>query len=545
MADEKKTQLSIVIRAIDAATATIKRINDRVQATTKPIRDFKEQLSDLRKNSGLDTVADGFKNVGGAVMDVIGKIAMIGGVVGLAVAGLLHLIGEFDDLGDKAEAMSVSVNFLAQMRYAAQRSGVAVEALDAGLKSFTTSVGLARVGTGKMAALLKDRQPELLKQLKATKSNEEAVDLLANAMAKIEDPAKRAAFASKTFGDASLGVLLGKGVKGIKDLRTEGAKHLGDLSGAAAAAGEADDALVNFQASITGVKAALVSGLAPALAVIVKQLTDWFDAHREDVKKWAAEFGEKLPGAFEKVKKAAGWIVDKLTWLTDSGWKLKAMAVALIGVIVGPLISAIVSLGIALMSTPVGWILAAVAALAIAWYEVITHWDEITAWFEGFWDSTNGYVIAGVALVKVALLPFIGFVTLIIAAWGKIQPFFAAAWDAIKFVFSNAWDFISGIVDKVIGAVDKVKNAAGAVKEFLVGGEGSDVTSRLGWGASGSGSQSILDVAHNAVAAGAIQQSAKVTVEIKNAPPGTRVSADPKSTADVDVLVHQLMPWLQ
>jgi hypothetical protein len=58
---DKETKLSIVIRTVDKATAKIQAISKKLDAMTKPFRDFKEALSDLREKSGLDDVIGGFR----------------------------------------------------------------------------------------------------------------------------------------------------------------------------------------------------------------------------------------------------------------------------------------------------------------------------------------------------------------------------------------------------------------------------------------------------------------------------------------------------
>jgi hypothetical protein len=304
VAGDKETKLSIVIRTVDKATAKLKAIADKLDAVTKPVRDFTEALGSVREKSGLDSVVDGFKGVGGAVMDVLGKIAMIGGVIGAATAGLLSLIGGFDDLGDKAEAIGVSVDFLASMRYAAEKSGAEIEALDGGLQAFSTSLGKARAGTGRMATFLNKVNPALLKQLKGAKSNEEAFALLGDAMARLEDPAKRAALATATVGDASLAPMLARGAKGIKELGDEYIATAGSQEDAAKAAGATDDALKGLHAATDGVKAALVSGLAPALTIIIEKIKAWLVGHRGDVKEWAASLGKKLPAAYRDARRS-------------------------------------------------------------------------------------------------------------------------------------------------------------------------------------------------------------------------------------------------
>lgn len=364
MAD-KQVPLSIVLKVVDGATAGIKAFKDRVNAITAPVKQLGASFSGLSKEAGLPALVDGFKGVGGAVKDLLGKVALVGGAAALAVHGVLGLVDEFDNLGDTAERLGVSADFLSQMRFAAERSGASVEALDEGLQTFTANLGAARAGTGKMVKFLQTVSPTLLIQLKATKSNEEAVLLMANAFAKVTDPAKRAALAARTGFGPALAPLLAKGSKGVKELTDRFKELAGSQEEAAAAAGASDDALKDLHASTQGVKAAIVTGLAPALTTVIQKLTSWFVAHREDVKQWAKNIGDKLPGAVDKVVTS---IKDAVKWVSGfvddiGGWKVAAIGAA--AVIAGPLVGAVVSLGAAMAATPVGAFLAAVSGVLL------------------------------------------------------------------------------------------------------------------------------------------------------------------------------------
>ena len=68
---DKETKLSIVIATVDAATAKIKAINERLERVTKPVTDLKKAMGELREKSGLDDVIGGFKGVGEAVGDAV------------------------------------------------------------------------------------------------------------------------------------------------------------------------------------------------------------------------------------------------------------------------------------------------------------------------------------------------------------------------------------------------------------------------------------------------------------------------------------------
>jgi hypothetical protein len=539
VADEKKTQLSIILRTVDKATAGLKAFNDKIAAATKPVRDFKKQLGELRENVGLDAVVDGFKGVGSAITGILGKIAIAAGVVGVAVHARMSLIDGFDELGDKAERFGVSVDFLAQMRFAAEKAGAPVEALDAGLGSLNQNLGQLRAGTGRMKAFLDKVSPALGRQLKAAKSNEAAFDLLAAAFAKIEDPAKRAALAQKTVSDAALAPLLAKGAKGVKELRDRYLELAGSQEGAVGEAGKVDDAMKDLKAATDGIKAALVEGLAPAIGVIVEQLREWLRGHREDIKTWAAMVGKKLPGAFATFVGAIKSALSFLTPFFNSATKIKIALGALVAIMVGPLLAAIVQLGIALATNPIGLILTAIAALAVAWFLVITRWEEAKAYFASFWDWLDSKIGVVKDIIAIGLAPFIYIPAKIIQYWDPIKSFFVGLWDGVTGAFRSAWEFIKGIVDSIMGAVDKVGGAIDTVKAKIgLGDKFVPDLARKAREAAGLSSQAAA-----AAQPGASASSAQISVDFANAPRGTRVRTDPQSTANVDLSVgYQLMP---
>jgi hypothetical protein len=159
---------------------------------------------------------------------------------------------------------------------------------------------------------------------------------MAQAMSKITDPMRRAALAQKVFGDSSLAPLLAQGAKGIAELRQRYLELAGSQAPATAASEEAKSAMVDLGAATDGVKAALVTGLGPALTVIAKQLSAWLVGHRKEIAEWADKVGKWLPGAingfvdglvdtYERVKKffSDAWdfiapIIDKIKKAVDS-----------------------------------------------------------------------------------------------------------------------------------------------------------------------------------------------------------------------------------
>jgi hypothetical protein len=401
---EKQVPLSIIIRTVDKATAGIQAINAKLAVLSKPYKDLGKAAGDLREHLGLlglDAVKGGFSGVATAVTGLLGKVALVGGAVGLAVTGLLSLVDHFDQLGDTAERLGTSADFLAAFRYAAERAGAPLEGVDQALQALVANMGQAKAGTGRMLKFLNEISPALARQITSAHSLEEALGLLADAEAKLPDAARRAALAQKTLGDPALAPLLARGSKGIQELLTRYYELAGAQGEAADAAGKTDDALKDLHASTDGVKAALVTGLAPALTVIIGKMTEWISGHRAEIQQWAEDIGKKLPAAVDQivasVKSGIAWVT---TFVDDiGGWQVAAVGLA--AVISGPLISACVSLGIALLATPFGWVLASLAAIVLAIDQVIKHWDDLKAAL----DPTDRKSGAGAFMDAITKLP--------------------------------------------------------------------------------------------------------------------------------------------
>lgn len=390
MAD-KKFPLSIVLQTVDKATAGINAVNKRLDAITKPTRDLGKALSDLGDKSGFNAVAAGFSGVGSAVMGLVGKVALVGGVITTAVAGVLSLVDHFDALGDKAEQLGTTPDFLAAIRFAAERAGASTEALDQSLQTLVTNMGAAKAGTGKMLKFLQQISPVLAKQVTSANSLEEALGLLADAAAKLPDAARRNKLAAATLGDPALAPLLARGAAGVQELLTEFHGLAGAQGEAAEAAGKTDDALKRMHAATDGVKAALVTGLAPALTEIIGKMTAWLVGHRADIEKWAKEIGEKLPGAVDRLVSAVSGAVDDVTGFIGDigGWKVAALGLA--AVMTGPLVASILSVSATLLATPFGWVLLSIGAITLAIIELVKHWKELRS-VQGIQDAVQSVV---------------------------------------------------------------------------------------------------------------------------------------------------------
>jgi hypothetical protein len=358
-----------------------------------------------------------------------------------------------------------------------------------------------------MTSFLKKASPALLKQLKGAKSNEEAFDLLAGAMAKLEDPAKRAALAQATLGKAELGPLFARGPQGIRELRDRYAELAGSQKEAAEKSGEVDDAFKDLKASTDGIKAALVVGLAPALKTVVERLRNWLVDHREDIKEWVVAFGEKLPGAIAKiasgiqraviaVREFAGEVVDLIDrvdkFFSDKGLE---------GASFEELRSSGGRANARARNELRGTEAMSPQERAARSQQLLREAAEITS---GEHSQHDADIAEGKRRAAQALRE--GRTTM-------ARPLTSAG-----AVMRAGMDNVSGLAQQreITAGVDKITSQA-----------------------------ALLELLAQERAAEAKKSEAKVTIDITGAPRGTRVNADPKSTADVDLSVgYQLMPGM-
>lgn len=520
MADRgKEFPLSIVLRTVDRATAGLKQANDRIERQFKPYKEFGQELSKFSENLGLPKLRSAFARVGQEIASLARQLGGLALGAVAAVYGFKRIVDSFDALGDKAERMAVSADFLAQLRYAAQRSGAEVEELDSGLTTFTKSLGQARAGTGRLASFLGRVSPALLKQVKAAKSNEEAFDLLADAMAKVQDPAKRAALATAAFGGSgvALAPLLSKGSKGIGDLRKRYVELAGSQEDAVDVAGRIDDSAHDITAAIDGVKASLVVGLGPAFLQLMERVKKFFTENRERISAWIADFGEKLPGRINAfigfMERLASAIKDVWNFLGGA----KGVLIAFAAVKLAGLVSSVLSL-VGALTRVVAGLRAASAAGGAAGA------PGVGGGGAGKAGGALGVVAAAVGGYEI----------------GKSLDKEFNLSDRIAGVNKFNTEGLTGIDKEIAVAMERSRQYGDpklaqyvemlVQKKRAMEGEDLGLSPPIAGDVTGPASPA------PAVTDGSTPQ-AHVTVDFANAPKGTRVQTDPQSTADVELSV--------
>lgn len=177
--------------------------------------------------------------------------------------GFANYADSFDKMSQR---VGVSTESLSELAYAANLSGTSIERVEESFKGLSQKI-VEAVDKGGDAESLFSSIGLSARDLAAS-SPEEQFYKVADAIAKIDDPTRRAAVAMQVFGESGreLLPLLSGGSAGLEEMRSE-ARELGaTVSTSAASMGaQFNDALARVQTIFQGLKNEFAASLAPIL----------------------------------------------------------------------------------------------------------------------------------------------------------------------------------------------------------------------------------------------------------------------------------------
>ena len=180
-----------------------------------------------------------------SMQESIGKIrngTLIVAALGAAYLKATKSAIEFGDaIAKQADAVGLSTDALQAYRFAANRGGIETAQFDSNMTAFVKRVGEARAGVGPLTSFLQKYDTTLLENIRNTKSQEDALKLIADAIAKARTATDRAAIANAAFSRA--------GVKMVNILR-DGRVGLDQLAQSAKASGAIMDESLTRKAEV-------------------------------------------------------------------------------------------------------------------------------------------------------------------------------------------------------------------------------------------------------------------------------------------------------
>lgn len=229
---------------------------------------------------------------------ILGPLGLGLGLAG-AIVGVKKLIGDTinfaDNIGKLSTRLGESTEFLSEMGFVAERSGVTFQAMSVGIQRANRRMAEARQGFGEAKKVLEELDLELNNADGSARNFEQILPDLADKINGLSSDQDKLRIAFKLFDTEGVSFLqfLKSGSKGIEQLRTE-ARSLG-LSldkDATDRAAQAADALTDFQGATKGLTTEIVLSLLPALSDWTEGMTTLitgFDQARIRARVWAED----------------------------------------------------------------------------------------------------------------------------------------------------------------------------------------------------------------------------------------------------------------
>ncbi|MEQ8789453.1 MAG: hypothetical protein RIC55_24375 [Pirellulaceae bacterium] len=418
----------------------------------------------------LKAFASGVSSIGRSMLGVSAAITAP------LAAGVRIFTSLGDQIGKAAKRTGFAVESLSELKFAAERSGASFAELETGLRGMSRMILDAERGLSTATDTLDDLGMSLADF--AGKSPEQRFKMLADAIARIEDPNRKAALAMKVFGRAGTALIpmLDAGAAGISQLQAQ-ARELGlTLSKEETDAAEVlTDTLANLVdiLKITGFKigAALAEPLGDLVNVLiggVKWINNFIQNNQRLVQIVAAV------GVGLGVAGAALVMLGGIIGVVGFAMSGLATAASVLGSVLGFLLS------------PVGLIVAGVAAVVAglvalgAWFLTATRQgQQLVSWIVGAFQPTLETVRKAFGGLMDALSAGdFGLAGRILFAALKVEfirgiNFLKGLWESFKQFFLNLFD---QMLLGVLGTLDKLQKQLGAqvfdVSGFTGGAEG-------------------------------------------------------------------------
>jgi ATP:corrinoid adenosyltransferase len=529
--------LSLIIKAVDKATAPLRAINERMKHLTAPVRKLNNSFKALADEAGIPRLMKSFAGAGKAIASVGRETVALGLKMSAMAAGAGYAVYRImrgavdagDKLGEMAQRVGLSVDAYAQLQFAAAQADVEQEQFNAAMDQFNKRLGEAKAGGGPLLEFLNKVSPALARQVKGAEGTEEALGLMTSAFERVTDPSKRAALAAAVFGKSGLqmGQFLGQGSKAIGEQRRRYFELAGSQEKFAKDAGDADNAIRETETAFLGLRNAAAGELFPALTELARALADVLAGNRGALLGWARETGaaisawvksggiDRLVTSMKEWRDTIGNVVDRLGGLkgvlmiVGAYMALPAVAAA------ASLASSLVSVGfqVGKLAGRLGMLLApslASMATAIGRFSFSSLIAGLGAATKSAWAFTTAILANPITWIAVGVLALSAAIYALYKNWKSLRELTA----------SETWGATKEMAKHPLEALGTAKDWWG---KTLFGGGAEAARPTLG--AAGAGP----------TPAGGQSSEAHVTVDFANLPKGARVTQDPRSTAPLDL----------
>ena len=226
-----------------------------------------------KTRAAFGKVAAGLGRVRRSIMSVQGALVALA-----AGAGLKVMANQIDDLAKASSRLGMTVNELQSLQFAASQTGASAEELEKGLTRFNRSISEASTGIGTGLRSFKALGIEVTDAAGNLRPTNELLNLTADRLAKIKDPADRVRIAFDLFGRSGVNLIntLQGGSGEMNKLREQFNKFTVELTEENAKATEdANDRFAKIGETFGSIGRKITSVLLPKLADLAEFFTKW------------------------------------------------------------------------------------------------------------------------------------------------------------------------------------------------------------------------------------------------------------------------------
>lgn len=272
------------------------------------VREFITRLAfdaDDRKVGKFDRAVQGL---------VVGLTAAVAaaGALSTAAFGLANSTARYgDELAKTADRLGLNIDALEQLRFAAERSGVAQGTLEMALQRMTRRLSEAAQGSGEAQGAIEELGLDA--QALASMTPDEALNTLSDALAGVENQSERVRLAFKFFDSEGVALLnlLGDGSAEVQNLREEFERLGGGLTEEQARGAEDfRDSLTSLQAVMQNIRLQIGAKLMPVLRPMIEQFTEFLVQNRAIISARIGQAFEFIVTAIQNLKRVGEGVVD-------------------------------------------------------------------------------------------------------------------------------------------------------------------------------------------------------------------------------------------
>lgn len=440
--------------AVDRMTAPIKRMTTAVKGfSATAVASF------AKVERGARRLARNSQNLSNKLFNLRNAAGVL--AAGFIVKKTYDMANGVAEMGDEAAKTSrrlgLTAEALQELKFAADRQGVSGEETIKSFEKLSKNVGDLKANTGSLFTILKKTNPQLLKQLQAANTNEEAFNLITNAVNKLPNQLEKASLAQAAFGRSGLKMLtvMENGTEGIVKLREEARKYGGVISNEAAADAEAFiDAQTNLKFALGGMVNTLGVALMPKIKELSERLTTWIGNNKELIKTKVAAFANKIGKAIEFMVKHGSKLITALKILIGLFVGLKVVTVGSKVATVGSKVAML-----AMQAATISYNIATKTFSAITKTATAIQW----AWNAAMSANPVVWIVAGVLLLIAAIAALIYYWEDIVKWVKESDHWFAKiirfALKPIMWLFRKIGDIISWLIEKWREMTDWLKNS--------------------------------------------------------------------------------------